>query len=106
MNKKEITEKQEEITEKQEEIDFFEIEESDHEQAYCDMLDECYEGIFDLLPSRILLECDPIQYNCGMSDYVSDSCNKKDDPNYCQLIEDLEELQDELKELQDELNKQ
>ena len=39
------------------------------EEDYDNMLDECYEGIFNLLPSRILSECDPIAYSCGFSDY-------------------------------------
>ena len=47
------------------------------------MLDECYEGIFNLLPSTILERCDPIQYECGLSDYY-DSMR---DNYYCEEME-------------------
>ena len=45
------------------------------EDAYNDMLDECYSfdsvgGIFaSMSPSRVLRECDPVAYRCGMNDY-------------------------------------
>ena len=46
------------------------IEESKAYELYDEMLDECYPEVFGLLPSRILAECDPIQYNCGFSDWL------------------------------------
>ena len=48
----------------------------DIEDAYNDMLDECYSfdsvgGIFAMMsPSRVLKECDPTAYRCGMSDWI------------------------------------
>lgn len=39
-------------------------------EDYDNMLDECYPMLFGLYPSKILEECDPIQYRCGYSDYV------------------------------------
>ncbi len=91
------------IEQKQEEIDNFELNESDYEESFCDMLDECYEGVFNLLPSKILLECDPIQYNCALSDYV-DSLDILDDENYIGLQDDLDELENELVNQQDDLD--
>lgn len=45
------------------------ISEEEVMERYDDMLDECYEGVFGISPSRILEECDPIQYSCGLADY-------------------------------------
>lgn len=43
-------------------------------EAYDEMLDECYPmveiGSISLYPSRVLEECDPIAYRCGLSDYA------------------------------------
>jgi predicted nucleic acid-binding Zn-ribbon protein len=98
----EIENKQSEIENKQSEIDFFELEESNYESSYDDMLDECYPEVFNILPSRILSECDPIAYRCGLSDYL-DSIDVSDDTNYQKLEEELEELETELEELETEL---
>ena len=46
------------------------IDEAEALELYDQMLDECYPEVFGLLPSRILSECDPIQYNCGFSDWL------------------------------------
>jgi hypothetical protein len=51
---------------------------------YDDMLNDCYEGVFNLLPSTILEECDPIQYECGLNDYY-DSLTYDD--YYCEEME-------------------
>ena len=48
----------------------------DMDQRYDDMLDELYPELFGLLPSRILKECDPIQYNCGFSDWEDSELNE------------------------------
>jgi hypothetical protein len=48
----------------------------DPERLYCEMLDEVYSfesigGPFaGMSPSRVLLECDPTAYHCGLSDYM------------------------------------
>jgi hypothetical protein len=48
----------------------------DREAAFNDMLDECYSfadvgGPFaHMLPSRVLLECDPVAHRCGVNDYA------------------------------------
>ncbi len=85
------------IEEKKQEIDNFKLDCSKYEIQYDDMLDECYEGIFGLLPSRILSECDPIQYRCGMSDYL-DSLDVEDDEDYQALTGELDDLEIELEE--------
>ena len=53
-------------------------------EMYDEMLDDCYEGIFNLLPSTILKRCDPIQYDCGLNDYY-DSLSR--DGYFCEEME-------------------
>jgi predicted nuclease with TOPRIM domain len=98
-----IEQKQSEIQDKQDEIDDFEIDESYHEESYRDMLDDCYPELFNMQPSRILEECDPIAYKCGLSDYV-DGYDLDDLDEYKDLLDELEELQNDLEKLEDELN--
>lgn len=98
----EIAEKQAEIEEKQSEIDDFEIDESDYQQQYDDILDETNEHIFNMYPSTILQKCDPIMYNCGLSEYV-DSIELSEVQEYKDLEEELEVLNDELETLEEEL---
>lgn len=90
-----------EIEQIKEDIENFQLDESDYIEQYDNMLDECYPELFGLLPSRILSECDPIQYNCGLSDYVS-SLDITEDDKYKELEESLEELESELEELEEE----
>lgn len=51
-------------------------EKVDVEQAYSDMLDDCYSfrevgGPFaSMSPSRVLQECDPVAFRCGVSDHA------------------------------------
>jgi hypothetical protein len=47
----------------------------DAEQLYSEMLDETYPfaagGLFaNMSPSRVLAECDPTAFRCGMNDYM------------------------------------
>jgi len=60
------------------------IEKEELINMYNDMLNECYLGIFGLLPATILEECDPIAYNCGLNDYY-DSLTYED--YYCKDME-------------------
>tara|TARA_R110000772_G_scaffold89822_1_gene185875 strand:- start:574 stop:924 length:351 start_codon:yes stop_codon:yes gene_type:complete len=90
------------IADKQQEIDTFELDEWDYADNYDDMLNECHEGVFGLLPCRILSECDPIAYNVGLSDYV-DSLDVEDMEEYQNLKEELVELESELEDLEEEL---
>jgi len=46
--------KTDEIQEKQNEIDTFELDQSDYENQYDEMLDDSYEHIFNIYPSTIL----------------------------------------------------
>lgn len=93
---------EEQIADKQNDIDCFELDGADYESSYDEMLDDCYPEVFNILPSRILSECDPIGYRCGLSDYL-DGLEVSNDPNYQELEEELEELQTELEELEEEL---
>lgn len=53
-------------------------------EMYDNMLNECYEGVFGIEPAKILEECDPIQYRCGLNDYY-DSLTY--DNYYCEDME-------------------
>jgi len=100
-NLQEIEEKIEEINEKKNEIDNFELDSSSYEDSYDDMLNDCYPELFNMLPSRILSECDPIAYSCGLNDYV-DGIDIEEEEEYILLLEELEELENELEELEEE----
>ena len=49
------------------------MEDYEIEQQFKDLLDECYEPYkingMEYMPSDILLNCDPIAYRVGLSDY-------------------------------------
>lgn len=61
------------------------------EDDYCEYLDEVYEevkiGCLTFQPSRIVRELDPIAFNIGFSDYISNQ---------------IYELEEQLKQLEDE----
>lgn len=100
-----ITEKQAEIEAKQREIDNFEIDVDEHEEDFCNSLDEQGDVIIGSLhysPSYVLREVDPTAYRCGLVDFV-DSLDVSDDPGYKELEEELESLEDELTDLESEL---
>ena len=60
----------------------------DREQRFRDMLDECYSfkgvgGPFEhMTPSRVLEECDPTAFRCGVNDYEDDEDWVEIDGNY------------------------
>ena len=73
-----LEELQKELAEAKEELYSLEIDESDFEQEYRDMLDELYpDQVGGLLASRILEECDPIAYNCGLTDFCRSIRHKR-----------------------------
>lgn len=100
--KKQIIDLKELIKQKQEEIESFEIDPDNYEDDYCAMLDETNPELFNLQPSRILKECDPIAYRCGLIDYV-DTVDLEDLEEYQTLESELEDLQEELEDLESEL---
>jgi hypothetical protein len=53
-------------------------------EMYNNLLDELHEPMFNISPSTILEECDPIQYRCGLNDYY-DSLTY--DGYYCEDME-------------------
>ena len=91
-----------ELDEKRDAIENFEIDPDEKEDRYNNMLDECYPEVFGIQPSRILLECDPTAYRCGLVDYV-DNLDESDEEEYQELEEEISELEDELSDLEDEL---
>lgn len=86
-------------------IENFEIDPDDYESDYNDVLDEggaVVVGGCEFFPSMILRELDPIAYRCGLNDYV-DSIDLSDDANYCDLCDDLADLEAELEEVEEAL---
>jgi hypothetical protein len=81
-----------------EQITYFEIDEWDYTEQFDNMLDECYEGPFNILPSKILSECDPIQYRCWLSDYVS-GIDLDEVYEYNELVIELEDLETQIEDL-------
>ena len=86
---KELQYLKEELEEKQQRYD--DLQNHDCEEEYDDMLNECYPEVFNILPSRILSECDPIAYNCGYNDWA--------DNELSELESEIEELKEEIKEV-------
>jgi hypothetical protein len=89
----------------------------DVDESYDQMLDECYDlstvgGPFShMLASRVLRECDPIAYRCGISDYTDsleavevsgDYYNQREAE--CAKDALVDELQDEIDDLQSQLD--
>ena len=100
-----IAAKQAEIEAKQREINNFEIDIDEHEDDFCNSLDEQGDVIIGSLHyslSHVLREIDPTAYRCGLNDFV-DSLEVSDDPGYKELEEELETLKDELTDLESEL---
>lgn len=91
-----------EIAKLQKTIDTFELYASDFIDAYDEMLDDCYGSFMGMYASRILEECDPIAYSCGLSDYV-DGMDIEDSEEYQDYVSQLEELESELEDLENEL---
>ena len=52
-------------------------------EMYDEMLDECYPEVFNILPSTILEECDPIAYSLGLDEYYY----SLEDDYYCEEME-------------------
>lgn len=87
------------------EIENFEINPNDHENDYDDALDEggaVMVGGCEFFPSRILRELDPIAYRCGLNDYV-DNLDLSDDADYCDLCDELADLEARLEEVEEAL---
>lgn len=100
--KQDIEALQRQVADKQKEIDFFELDPDDFVDQYEEMLDECYDGVFGIEPSRILKMCDPVAYRVGLGEYV-DGMDKEDIPEYRELLEEMEELEEALQDAEDTL---
>lgn len=98
---------QDEVTRLQRLVDNFDPSERDIEDAWDAMLDEHYSfgsvgGPFaGMSPSRVLKECSPTDYRCGLVDYQDDLSRD----GYPDMTDEegmtLEEREDELEEAQD-----
>ncbi len=88
------------------EIDSFELDESDYEDSYIEMLDcegTVSAGGLTFSPSRILSELDPIAYSCGLSDYVG-TMDLTESEEYQALTDKLEELESDIETLEAEID--
>ena len=86
-------------------IDGFELDESDYEDSYIEMLDmdgTVTAGSLEFYPSRILSEIDPIAYGCGLSDYV-DSFDLTESEEYNNLCDELESLETQIVDVEMEI---
>lgn len=89
----------------------------DREARFDEMLDSCYsfEGVggpfAHMSPSRVLKECDPVAYRCGVNDYadgeewieVGDSYYDQGDVEEIKdaLVDELESEESDLEEIAD-----
>jgi hypothetical protein len=97
---KNLQELKDELVNKQQELENFELDESDFEDQYRDYLDELYSPMFGLLPSRILEECDPIQFNCGFTDFM-DTIDRTETDEYKQLEEEITNLECQIEDIEE-----
>ena len=102
MDRKEIESRIEELNILMDGFDKSEYE-YDFEGQYQEMLDDSHDSVFNILPSRILEELDPIAYNIGLSEYV-DNLELSEFHAYNEMTEELEGLEYELELLEEEDN--
>jgi len=81
-----------------EEFDKSEFE-SNWEESFDDMLDDTNPQVFNIYPSIIMKEIDPIMYSCELSNYV-DSLEFEDFEQYNELTDILEEQESDLYDLE------
>ena len=89
------------------ERDRFELDESEYEDVYIEMLDEqgdIYIGNISFSPSDILSKLDPIAYRLGLSDFV-DSMDVTESPEYIEFEEKVEALEEEKEALETAIEK-
>jgi len=85
-------------------IDNFELNESDYEEEYCNLLDE--EDVLvcgiTFRPSQILKELDPTAYNVGLTDYV-DGVDFYYNSDYIDLENELQDIENELQDIENKI---
>ena len=93
-----------ELAAKETERDNWEIEVS--EKQYDEMLDDIYGDVkiagFTYSTSCALKELDPTAYRCGKADYEG-TMDREDDPDYCDLLDDIAELETDIETLEAEI---
>lgn len=91
----------------QTEIDDFDASDYVTENDYDEMLNDCYGEIeicgMSYVASYALKEVDPTAYRCGYTDYV-DSIDLDAIQEYCELIEQKEELESEIDDIESEID--
>lgn len=98
MNK--LTELRNQLQELNTKIANFELDPDNYTDLYDNVLNECNEEFMGFQPSAILKSVDPIQYRCGLLDYV-DGWELDDDVDYMDLIDERDELKTEIEELEE-----
>ena len=71
------------------------LESFDLTKEYDEMLNECYPELFNMSPSYILKELDPIAYSCGLSDY--------EDEQRSELENDIESEEEQIKDIEEQI---
>ena len=104
-----MTEKQETLDkmflrkeEFEDEIENFSVDPYDYEGQYCEMLDDSYPELFNMSPSYILREVDPVAYRVGLVDFA-DGFDVTEDDHYKELEDELSELEAEIEDLEAEI---
>ena len=96
-----------ELLEVENEIENFDASDYIDESDYDEMLDDCYGEIeicgMSYLASYALKEVDPTAYRCGYNDYVN-SIELDAIVEYCELIEQQDELESEIDDIQNEID--
>ena len=87
---------------KQEEQSNFDIDPYDYEDDYCNSLDEVYGEFMGMPASRILRECDEIQYRCGLHDYC-DNLDIEDTAEWRVIQSEIEDLEFEIESVESEI---
>ncbi|MGL4896353.1 MAG: hypothetical protein ACRC47_16155, partial [Shewanella sp.] len=80
----------------------YEIDNDDHEIAFCESIDDSHDGLFGIPASQIMRRMDPCMYNQGLNDYVDGLC-KEDQQGYKDLEEIKEEIEDEIADIEQEI---
>lgn len=98
--------KQDELKELETDRDSIELEESDYETSYQDLINE--SGDVEIMgmsynASHVLEEVDPIAYRCGLSDYVN-GINIEKTNKYINMQKEIDDLEYDISNMQDDID--
>ena len=101
--KDELEEVSEELEKLENDVENFELDPDDYEDEYREVLnaDGTVEiGYLTFDKATILEKLDPIAYNCGLNDYVSE-LDVEDNEEYKQLVDRIDMLEEEIDDIND-----